>query len=250
MSVLMYDGINSLAAGIARQFPGAAKVAYYIDGRYAWSPAEVGLFPGADHVRIAVRPTTNAGDVLDVEPGDATVSQLLGWIEMRKAAGLFRPTGYCSLDTVAAARRATKSLVLGVDYDLWVAHYTGSPHQAYPGCAATQYESTDRWDASLVHDTDWPHRTPAPPKPAPQPHPTTPTLEEIVAQVPVVKRGDTGQPVKNVQGLLNARGAALAIDGQFGLKTEAALVAAQKRLGVADDGVCGAITMKALLTHG
>jgi hypothetical protein len=88
------------------------------------------------------------------------------------------------------------------------------------------------------------------PSPAPAPHPTDPTLEEIVALAPTTKKGDTGQPVKNVQGLLNARGAALVIDGNYGLKTEAAVVAEQKRFGLKDDGVCGPLTLKALLTHG
>ena len=70
--VLMYDGINSLAAGIARQFPDAAKIAGYANGTYAWSAAEWNLFPHADHVHIAVRAAFNAGDVLDVETGDAS----------------------------------------------------------------------------------------------------------------------------------------------------------------------------------
>lgn len=177
MTETMYDGINSLAAGIARQFPNATKVAGYINGLYAWSDANWALFPRSEHVTISITARANAGDVLDVETGDAAPDQTAGWIAMRKAAGLWRPTVYCSRDVVPAVRIGTGKWVLGRDYDLWVADYTGQPHQAYPGCAATQYESTPGWDASLVHDPGWPHRQPPVP-PAPTGESGTP--HEIV----------------------------------------------------------------------
>lgn len=172
---LMYDGINALAAGIAREFPAAAKVAGYVDGRYAWSQAQWDLFPAADHVRIAVRASTNAGDVLDVETGDATPQQAKAWIEMRRAAGLWRPTVYCSLSVVPDVRRETGSLILGRDYDIWVAKYDRSAAQpAVPGLpsasfAAKQYEADAAWDVSAVYDEAWPHRQPAHPAPVPAP---------------------------------------------------------------------------------
>jgi len=170
----MYDGINSLAAGIARAFPQAAKVAGYADGLYAWTQAEWDLFPHADHVKIAVRASTNAGDVLDVERGDATPDGTAGWIAMRKAAGLYRPTIYCSLSVVPAVRAGTGKYILGKDYDIWVADYNGTGGKAPPpvpglpaaSWAAWQYESTAGWDASVVYDAGWPHRTPPPPAPS------------------------------------------------------------------------------------
>jgi hypothetical protein len=156
---IMPDGINSLAAGIARDFPTAARVAGYINGAYARSQADWDLVP-------------NAGDVLDVETGDATPDQAAGWVRMRKAAGLYRPTVYCSRSSVPMVRAVTGSYILGVDYDIWVADYTGSPHEVTaPGspvatCAATQYVSISNYDMSAVYDSAWPHRTPpAPPAP-------------------------------------------------------------------------------------
>lgn len=172
---LMYDGINSLAAGIARQFPRAAKVAGYVNGLYAWSQAEWDLFPHADHVKIAVRASTNDGDVLDVETGDATAAEAAAWIRMRHAAGLYRPTVYCSLSVVPDVRRETGSLILGVDYDIWVAKYDRSPAEpAVPGLpparfAAKQYEADSAWDVSVLYDPEWPHRQPAHPAPVPAP---------------------------------------------------------------------------------
>jgi hypothetical protein len=161
----MYDGINVLAAGIAQEFPHAAMVAGYINGGFAWTQAEWNLFPDANHVTISTTAGANEGDVLDVESGDASPDQTAGWIAMRKAAGLYRPTIYCSLDVIPAVRAGTGSYVLDKDYDIWVANYTGVPHEV-TGCAATQYESTANYDISIVYDTAWPHRkapAPAPP---------------------------------------------------------------------------------------
>jgi hypothetical protein len=184
----MYDGINALAAGIARQFPNAPKVAGYVTGPYAWSQADWNLFPHADHVTISTTASANAGDVLDVEAGDATPNQSAGWIAMRHAAGLYRPTIYCSRLVIPAVRAGTGSYILGRDYDIWVADYTGSPHEIVaPGnpmvnCAATQYESTQDYDVSMVYDTAWPHRKPdhaAPGIPAPAGPSGTDTAADI-----------------------------------------------------------------------
>jgi hypothetical protein len=173
--VLMFDGINSLAAGIARQFPQAAKVAGYVNGTYAWSQAEWDLFPHADHVTISVRAAANEGDVLDCEPGDAMPAQVRAWIEMRHAAGLYRPTVYCSESAVPAVRAGTGPLILGRDYDIWVAKYdnltTIAPPPGLPvaSYAAKQYRSRADCDISVVYDPGWPHRQPAHPAPIPAP---------------------------------------------------------------------------------
>lgn len=162
----MYDGINSLAAGIHQRFPNAAMVAGYIDGRFVWTTAEWNLFPRAVHVQIAVFSSTNAGDVIDCETGDATPAEAAAWVRMRKSAGYYRPTIYCSRSVIPAVRQATGSLILGHDYDIWCADYTGAAHQVNaPGspsatCAATQYQSTADYDVSAVYDDGWPHRSP------------------------------------------------------------------------------------------
>lgn len=176
----MYDGINSLAAGIAKSFPNAAMVAGYINGAYAWTRAEWNLFPHANHVTITVTASADAGDVLDVEAGDATPGQTAGWIEKRKASGYYRPSIYCSRSAIPAVRQGTGAYILGRDYDIWVADWTGSPHEVTaPGtpsatCSATQYESTASYDASVVYDVGWPHRTAPVTKPPTKP-PAEPT---------------------------------------------------------------------------
>jgi hypothetical protein len=156
----MYDGIDSLAAGIHNQFPNAAMVAGYIDGAFAWTSAQFGLWPASTvKVKIAVFASTNAGDVIDCETGDATPAQAAAWVNMRIAAGYYRPTIYCNLSTVPAVRTATGSLILGQDYDIWVADYDGSTASVYAGTAAKQYLNTASYDKSIVYDDAWPHRT-------------------------------------------------------------------------------------------
>jgi len=188
MTRVMYDGVSALAAGIAAIRP--QMVAGYVNGAYAWDAGDWALFPHADHVTISVNASANVGDVLDVESGDATPGQVAEWIRMRKAAGVFRPTVYCSRDTIPAVRAGSGAYILGVDYDIWVGDWTGAAHQVIappPGaavaCAATQYESTPHWDVSEVYDDGWPHRTP----PAP-PAPAGPTKADALAALATLSR--------------------------------------------------------------
>ena len=64
---------------------------------------------------------------------------------------------------------------------------------------------------------------------------------------PVVRRGSEGQPVRSLQYLLRARGRAVAVDGDFGPRTDAAVRAFQRSRRLAVDGVVGPATWRALL---
>lgn len=151
---LMYDSTNLFSIPLS-----APMVASYLTG-YPQSAAAWARFAGKPEITIVQHSGVYAeGDVLDIESGAATYADAFPFIEQRKAAGLFRPTIYCSLDSVANVRQATGKYVLGADYDLWVAHWTGTPHVAYPGSAATQYASKKAYDLSSVNDSGWPHRT-------------------------------------------------------------------------------------------
>jgi Fibronectin type III domain len=177
----MYDGINSLAGVIAEAFPNTAMVAGYVNGYYAWTQAEWDLFPHSKHVTISITASADAGDVLDVENGDATPTQTEGWIKMRKSSGYYRPTIYCSRSVIPEVRQATGPYILGKDYDIWVADWTGSAHEVTaPGtpsasCCATQYKSTADYDVSAVYDSGWPHRTQSSSQPPPTKPPAEPT---------------------------------------------------------------------------
>lgn len=167
---IMYDGINSDVPAIRKLKP--AMVAGYLDGRYAWSTADWENWPARTvKVRIVINPLNNAGDVIDCETGDATPAQAAAWVNKRRASGYYRPTIYCNKDTIHAVRASTGSLILGKDYDIWVADWTYAIHQVTapgPGnpvtLPATQFEPGQNFDTSIVYDDDWPHS--GPPKPA------------------------------------------------------------------------------------
>lgn len=147
----MYDSVTWQAIPADAQM-----VAGYVDGLYAWPQAAWDRFPNAEKVRIAVFATTNDGDVLDCESGDATPQQCPGWIAMRLAAGVKVPTIYTSLSNVPTVQAACQ----GLTYDLWIADWTGTPHIP-AGAAACQYAnpatSGGNWDLSICNP-DWPRR--------------------------------------------------------------------------------------------
>ena len=67
-------------------------------------------------------------------------------------------------------------------------------------------------------------------------------------EMDLVKRGSRGSQVKTLQRLLNAvMGANLAVDGDFGSATDAAVRAYQEHRGLQIDGQCGRLTWEQLL---
>jgi hypothetical protein len=179
MSTTMHDSVTP--TDIPKD---AAMVAGYVTGRYAWPESGWARFPHARKVEIATQARFNTGDVLDVEKGDATPEQAPGWVRMRRAAGVARPSLYCSAADVPALRRAMGN---DVTWDLWVARYTGR----VPGpadfarygsnCVAIQYANANtsggHFDLSLVIDDGWPHR--AHPTPPPPPMPGDDTVQRF-----------------------------------------------------------------------
>lgn len=72
--------------------------------------------------------------------------------------------------------------------------------------------------------------------------------EAIVGKLPQVSKGDTGEHVESVQGLLLARShPEVAVNGHFDDTTEAAVKAVQKWGGVTADGIVGPDTWPVLL---
>lgn len=153
MTTTMYDSVT--AADIPADAP---MVAGYANGIYAWSQADWERFATPRKVLITVTADYNGADVLDVENGDATPADCNAWIHARQNAGYWAPTIYCEASAVPAVRQACA----GLTYALWVAHYTGTPHQE-PSAVATQYAdpatSGGHYDLSLVADDGWPYRT-------------------------------------------------------------------------------------------
>ena len=67
----------------------------------------------------------------------------------------------------------------------------------------------------------------------------SPPTAIYVPPPPTLRKGDNGTQVQTLQGRLNANGASLKVDGDFGLITERALRAYQTAHGLVVDGICG-----------
>lgn len=72
------------------------------------------------------------------------------------------------------------------------------------------------------------------------------TLTDVAAGDRSVRMGANGRVVENVQRLLNKRGAHLAVDGDFGPKTQAAVKAFQSKHGLKASGVVDHATLEKL----
>lgn len=83
--------------------------------------------------------------------------------------------------------------------------------------------------------------------PGPTPGPPADNFKERVMALPVLRKGSTGQYVRNMQGLLVANGQKVAVDGAFGPGTEAGLKSWQGRAGLGADGICGPNTWSCLV---
>jgi hypothetical protein len=111
--------------------------------------------------------------------------------------------------------------------------YTGSnPHTKHVHFSVradkASYDSASPWkigDLAAV--------VPTVPAPAPS---------EAILGRPTLRTGDKGQHVRNLQERLKVHGHDLAIDGDFGTKTELAVRAFQKAEGLGADGIAGQYT--------
>jgi peptidoglycan hydrolase-like protein with peptidoglycan-binding domain len=72
-------------------------------------------------------------------------------------------------------------------------------------------------------------------------------VTQTSAERRTLQQGSTGSDVHAVQRLLNVDGAGLRTDGIFGPATERAVVAFQRKHGLAVDGIVGRETWTALL---
>lgn len=156
MSRLLYDSVTATDIPL-----GVEMVAGYSNGRYANYAALKQRFPTIPVLGISVRADhSHLAHVLDIEQGDASPSQFYGWATSMANAGVHRPTAYIS-------RSAAPGLLAGrprrVTVDLWVADWTGFPHElSFTGAnvVAVQYASpTTRsgghFDISAVWDDSW-----------------------------------------------------------------------------------------------
>jgi hypothetical protein len=116
---------------------GVPIVAGYIDGRFAWTPAQWARLGSSYPVTITVFGFPGAR-VADCERGDLTPTTAAIWATTEVWLGR-RPTIYSSRSTWP---QVTQQLALRGTHtwqvDWWCADPTGTPH-LYPGSVATQY---------------------------------------------------------------------------------------------------------------
>ena len=163
MSTTMYDSVTIDAIPAD-----AAAVAGYVNGRWPTYHDLLLVYPGAYHLSITVAASEDA-ECLDIETGDAVVSDAPVWFMRQIARGVWKPVVYTSFDNVPALNKAmSDASIHRSEYRIWSAHYVGIPHLD-EGCDATQY--TDKalgrnLDASLCSGSFFKYLTPTP-KPNP-----------------------------------------------------------------------------------
>lgn len=123
-------------------------VAGYADGLWAWTAADWGLFPHAVKLSICAHPAS-AGDILDVEMGDAVPDDVPGWIDRFNRPGRRHPTIYCSRSAITAVRIAAGQR----PFDWWAATLDGTT--SVPGAVAVQYADLGGYDESVILDPTW-----------------------------------------------------------------------------------------------
>lgn len=143
MTRTMYDAVT--LSNVPTSSP--QMVAGYVNGLYANMGELRSRFPNAVHVGITITASHNSLDapVLDVETGDATPSQAVGWAQRQRSLG-GDPTCYCNTSTWPDVISAFRSAGVAQPH-YWVAQYDGDP--TIPGGAvAKQY----RGDVSPGYD--------------------------------------------------------------------------------------------------
>jgi hypothetical protein len=126
--MFMFDDVN-----VSLIPKDAEAVAGYVDGHYQTWLKVVSGWPKAKKLMIAVFGGDN-GDCLDVEPGDASVTQAAAWVKRQLANwhtrphDVPRPVIYTSASWMQSVVNALakSGLRYGQDYLLWSAHYDPS----------------------------------------------------------------------------------------------------------------------------
>jgi peptidoglycan hydrolase-like protein with peptidoglycan-binding domain len=220
-TLYLFDDVNAALVP-----SGAEYVAYYVDGEFGNYNAVKARFPNAVLVSIAVNPKDDA-DALDVEQFDATIGDVYFWLKRQLARGVERPVIYISggrVDSMMLTMNANG--FQRIEYRIWTAHYTGSPHICAPNTCGVVHSTVADWtqytsralgrslDESLLSDVPVFTHPPVPAKP-PAPKP--------VATQPELKEGDKGPAVERLQtqlcdsGIPGVRG--IKVDGDFGPQT-------------------------------
>jgi peptidoglycan hydrolase-like protein with peptidoglycan-binding domain len=182
------------------------------------------------------------GDGIDIEKGDASPAQAPTFVNMRRAAGIWRPICYGSASVMPDIRSALNAA--GIDrslYRLVSAHYGAGQHICSKACGydidvdGTQWiDHGDLWDESLLVDTFF-QQVPVPPPPPP---PAVPPYQGPLAYPPM-RHSDAA---RMWQDKMKRRGWNISVDGDYGPGSKAVCMAFQQEKGIRKDGIVGPTT--------
>lgn len=146
-SFLMFDSVT-----VSEIFATAVAVAGYVGGSFPTFPELLKRFPKAKHLSIAVNSSEDA-ETLDVENGDAIVTDIPAWVKRQLARGVKRPCIYASLSKWGEINAILSQYGLSSRVRRWVADYTGTPHipEGFDACQFTDTYAGRNLDASLCH---------------------------------------------------------------------------------------------------
>ncbi|MGA8117704.1 MAG: GH25 family lysozyme [Actinocatenispora sp.] len=213
---------------------GAAQADYFISHGGGWSDDGKTL-PGALDIEYAP-----SGDTCYGLSQGSMVSWVSSFVtEYHTKTGRY-PAIYSTTDWW---KRCTGNSSSFADRDpLWIANYSGSATPLPSGWSSyTIWQNADSGtfpgDQNVFNGTAsdlaaFAHGDYTPPP---------------VTSWPLVQSGQTGRQVSTVQYLLNAHGAALTVDGDFGSATTTAVKSFQSAHGLTADGVVGPNTWQALV---
>jgi peptidoglycan hydrolase-like protein with peptidoglycan-binding domain len=226
--------------------PDPPAVGGYVDGdignqpNYDWL---VQHFPSAQHFSFTLSSSLDA-DCLDIEKYAASPYEAASWYAVQQAAGDPRPALYASASLMKyAVIPIITKLGSRSEVRLLSAHYGAGEHICGPstcGLTPIDMDGTQWTDNALGRVLDQSELLPS------FFSPTAPVSDYLT-----ISKGSTGVGVRICQTRLNVWGASpkLAVDGDFGPGTLAAVEAFQRARGLAVDGVVGVRTWTALLAN-
>lgn len=128
---------------------------------------------------------------------------------------------------------------------LWLANPSGDANNFTPYMVQTGQANVAGIEGAVDVDTVLNARGVNPPDGGAHPLPPVPPsapAQPTNADNPTLDQGQQGAAVRTLQEALNAKGAGLAVDGNFGPNTHAAVVAFQSENGLTVDGIVGPLT--------
>lgn len=239
-NVLMFDDVD-----VALLPAGYDAYAGYVDGIYQNISAIKKRFPSPNiHILTISVKASDIADALDVETGDASITQAPAWFKMALKGGVTKPALYTSVSN--ATSLVSEMSAAGIPrtaYRLWTAHYGKGQHICGPSTCAGTAESADATQYTSTANGESLDESACDPDFFTIVVPPAPVVE------PTATQGDKGPFVSDLQQRLNVWGAkpALVVDSDFGPTTLAAVKAFQTTRKLTVDGVVGPATWTVLL---